>query len=349
MITGAAGSVEPHGRVYVYNQQTEVGHWTQADATGAFTLEIEGEIGDALTIRSEDSAGNSSGQVELPYDLDVLTFRILSPVDSSVIAERSVIVRGEVRGPADVGITVNEVPAAILGNIGPREFFAQIPLAAGANVVAVVAKSVGGGQFERQLQVTRLGGTPFAIEASTTEGVAPLDVSFELVRYESTSIRRIDADFDGDGEIDASQQRSRPTAFEREYSEPGEYSTRFIIETVDGAIFNYEIPIAVHAANEVDERVRETWQRFKEALQADDVQGALTQMTAAAAERYSPVLSQLQGSLPQFIANFSEIQLAGFHGQIAEYVLPRAGDGQQAAFLIYFTRASDGTWRIASL
>lgn len=62
-VEGAAGAVDPEAKVMVENSRTGQSESTSADTSGAFVVEIEGEVGDVISIHV--STGDGSTSVEL--------------------------------------------------------------------------------------------------------------------------------------------------------------------------------------------------------------------------------------------------------------------------------------------
>lgn len=347
-VTGSAGSAEPGSQVYVENFTNGETTAVTADETGAFSLSIRAQLGDHLVVRQEDRAANLSESADLHPNPTALFLAIRSHADHTTVADRSIVLRGEISGTIDAAVSANDIPAAILGNGTVRQFSVVVPLLAGENTISVIAKTTGGDRAERLLHISCTGQSPFALEASTTEGAAPLDVTFDISRFTTTRIESIQMDFDGDGIFDATQG-SRPEPQSHAYPTAGHYIAR--VEIVDAARerWNYEVPITVHAPTTLHERVMVTWNAFLAALSTSSTQSALAQMTPECAERYAPLLGQLQSSLEQIAESVTAPELTALYGSMAEYVVSRSTNGEHYSMLVYFHRGTDGVWRIANL
>ncbi len=304
---------------------------------------------DRLFVAVTDQAGDRREQQAGPQAIDQLSLTISSPASQFIsVTTRDLVIRGTFSGPADSSVTANGIVAAMSGGLNSWTFAVRVRLAPGQNVISVVAAAPGQQSVTHQIFANRFGNAPFRIEASATDGPAPLEVEFTVQRFDTSRIRRVEVDFESDGQADVISEASRVGTFEHQYLLPGSYTAVFRIITADNLTFSYEVPVIVNAAEDRDLGVRATWQRFRTALAASDPGAALECMMPSVAQRYSNLLTTLQSSLPQIVTSFSDIYPTGEPG-LTEYVLTREVNGQPTAFLVYFARGADGVWRIAGM
>lgn len=347
-VTGQSGSVEPDSLVRIRNAVTGDEITVGAGSSGAFMAMIDGYIGDGLFVAIADTAGNEREETQIDNSGQTLQILVATPVNNATEERRQVIVSGTLIGPLDAGVAVNGVAAAVSGSGAVRSFFANVPLAAGENQLVITARRTAGAEVTRTIRVVRAGNPPFSVEAAPSDGTGPLDVAFTVMRHAHDRISRIEIDFDDDGVIDITQVTPR-TKFTHRYEQPGVYRAHFRITTQPTQHYSIDVPIVVHATADVDAQIQAVWQLFTAALADGNSAAALQHMTAQAAQRYQSVFNQLQAQMPAIVASFSIAEPIALLQGTAEYIVRRPAAGAEQAFFIYFIRAPDGTWRVASM
>ena len=63
-------------------------------------------------------------------------------------------------------------------------------------------------------------------------------------------------------------------------------------------------------------------------------------------EKYSTPLMLITPSLPQFAADIATIRPVYVRGDVAHYLLTRTIDGVVRGYPVYFTRGTDGLWKL---
>jgi PKD repeat protein len=265
---------------------------------------------------------------------------IQSPAVGAAIADDQVIVTGTWSGPANTGITVNGVVAALDGN----QFFATVPLVPGANTVTVLATITDGTQVSATVQVTSAGPSPVRVSASVLQGFAPLEVSFTITS--DREIQSVDGSF-APGSPFSVSPLAGPLSFT--YGNPGAYEALFNIRHTDGTTVTKTVRIVVQTTEQVDQQLRQAWGGMTAALARGDAAGALQYFNAPARARYAPVFEALLPGMGQIVASFSALQTMQIDESIGEYVINRVIDGVEHAFFVYFVRDVDGVWRLETM
>jgi hypothetical protein len=297
-----------------------------------------------FTLTAIDQAGNRAS-VSRTLVRGGLTINITSPAAGASLTGSSALVNGTVDGGPNVGVTVNGVTATLAGS----QFYAAVPLQTGANELLVRATTLDGASVQRTISVSSTGAAAVEVVADNASGVAPFKTAFTV--NSAAAIQSIQADFDGNGTIDfTTADPAVPITFN--YSQPGVYSARFVVATLNNGVRNEItriVPIVVLDAAVLDQQLKVLWQGFAGALAARDKATAMQYLNAQARERYGPVFDVLLSNIPQILASLSSLQTVTVSGSVGEYAVNRMIDGVNRIFFIYLLRDVDGVWRIDSM
>jgi PKD repeat protein len=311
---------------------------------GAFSFPVVLAEGvNTFGLSALDKAGNSAS-VLLRLTYVPVSVTIESPASGAAISGDTVLVTGTFQGPSNTGITVNGAAAAMHAN----RFYANVSLQPGTNPVEVIATSPAGATASASVSVTSSGTAPVQLSASRSQGMAPMPVAFSLIGAPGISIARIDADFDGDGTIDATTI-SASTSLQHTYAAPGLYQARFTATDTQGTVHVAVQPIVVVSVASMDTMLRGVYSGAMASLRSRNVEGALRSFTASAAARYQEAFNALGPELPSVVDQLGTLQEGTISDGYAEYLLVRnTPDGPQG-FLIYMIKGEDGVWRIDTM
>ena len=222
-------------------------------------------------------------------------------------------------------------------------------------------------------QRTKVNPAPFAVSATPSSGMAPLEVAFAVNRETAAmsgtsddTIYVVDYDFDGDGTVDLSRSSftldGGSIVFEpadltepvtHHYETPGTYVAKVTINdlhNVDPRLASpgdtFMIPIEVGGASRMDQMFRDIWKELLDSLADKDVQGALALFSPSARPKFEPIFTALMPQIDQIVPNLGELVQGELIGDdLAVYYLRRGNRG----FPIQFVRGLDGVWRIAEM
>lgn len=296
-----------------------------------------------VVLTALDPAGNAANAI-LRLTFVPVSVTIETPANGASVAAASVLVTGTFQGPSNTGITVNGVIAVTDGN----RFYAQVPLQPGSNLLTATATSPDGASATQAITVTSTGIAPISVTASAAYGVAPFKVSFELGNTTGRAIKRIEADYNGDGTVDFTTTDPN-AALEFTYTIPGLYTARFTV--TDDQNTSYSVSTIVQAEDLVrlDQILRATWSDMTSALVRGDKAQAMQFLNVQAKEKYGPAFDVLLTSMSQILAGFSNLQTVTIDGNVGEYGINRMIDGVNRIFFIYLLRDTDGVWRVDSM
>lgn len=298
-----------------------------------------------LKLSAIDKAGNqASVNLRLTYTANSVGLTIANPVSGATISGDSVLVSGAFQGPANTGINVNGVVAALSAD----QFYATVALQPGANTITVIATTPDGATATQIITVTGSGSSPFRALAEPSAGAAPLNVGFRIENGSGKTVQRIDVDFDGNGSIDLAVNDLN-AALEYRYTTPGVYTARFVITDSQGFSDTTQATVVVQDPIVLDRQFKTIWDGVNNALIAQNKSQALTYLNQSAQAKYGPVFDALMPNFPAIIASYSGLQRVSVTSEIGEYAVNRVIDGVDRIFFVYFLQDLDGIWRLDSM
>jgi hypothetical protein len=333
---------------------------TATSATFVYPLMLLPGI-NSFRLSAIDRAGNVATRTlalsYLPVRVD-----IEQPADEASVQGQQIIVSGTWQGPENTGITVNGVVASLFEG----RFYASVALATGSNRLQAVASTPDGFSATDSVAVSRGAAPAFTVNATSSSGVAPLEVEFAVSTSAEHAAGRLDADFDGDGTVDFSVGSAQGATAIHKYVQPGTYFARFTVTSPEGSSTVETVLIAVDDRLEIDRLLRAQWSTFTSALAARNKTEALRHIAHRQRDRYAAIFDALLPDLPEIVASFSPLQWTSSAApdpanperelpqpfvspEIGEYAVNRTVDGVNQVFFIYFMRDVDGVWRLDSM
>jgi len=221
-------------------------------------------------------------------------------------------------------------------------------LETGANTLTALATTREGFSAHQSIVVTSAGPAPIEISASPYSGIAPLEVSFEVLAGSEGTIQKVDADFDGNGSVDLTI--AGPAAsFQHSYTARGVYPARFVVTDAQGSTTVQQFPIVAEDAAGIDRMLRSMWSGFTTALIQGNKAEAMAFLNARAREQYGPVFDPLLPGMGAIVGSFSQLQSVSLDSNVAEYAINRTIEGVNRIYFIYYLRDIDGVWRLDSM
>ena len=334
----AADSDGSIAQVEFYSGTTLVGTATTAPFSFAWTSVPTGTY--TLTAKATDNLGAATTSEPVTVSVQAQQLVFSAPAAGANLSGDSVLVKGSFNSSANSGITVNGQLALLDAN---NNFYAMVPLAAGANAITATMTSQSGQTATQSINVTSDGvAPPIAISADQVEGVQSLTVTFTLSGETPMSSA---ISYSG-GSVTITQSGDAVIA---RYPAPGTYPTRFTTTDASGHTVVKDFVIVVQDAAQIDLKLKALWSGMASALVAGDKATAMNYMGKSAQAKYGPVFDVLMSDLPQIFSSFSALQSASTSSKIGEYTVNRTIDGVSRIFFIYFMRGPDGVWRLDSM
>lgn len=313
----------------------------------AFSYQVTLRPGsNTLKLIASDKAGNiANATLSLTYiPISSLSLDVASPVVGASVVGDSVNVFGTFQGPANTGITVNGLVANISGN---KFAASNVSLESGSNTLTVTATTVDGITVTKTIIVTSTGAAPYRVSADPPGGVAPLGVTFSIDNYSTSTVQRIDVDFEGDGVIDLTTADAA-SVITHTYALPGIFPATVVISDSEGRHVQ-TVPISVQDPTQMDQMFKALWNGMNNALIAKNKAKALEYLNNHAKVKYGPVFDALMPYFAGIVGSYSPLQRVSISADIGEYAVNRTIRGVNNIFLIYFLKDADGVWRLDAM
>ena len=346
-ITLTATASDPDGtisRVDFYHGSTLIGTATAPPYALTWSDVPAGSY--VVTAKAIDNAGASGSSNAIPIAVAPLYVVIDTPADGAMVAGESVTVSGTLIAPANSGLIVGDVLAAI----EPGGVFqaAGVRLVAGANTVTATLTTPDGETRAHSINVSSSGPGPIEVTVHPTQGIAPLPVLFNVIAAEGVAIQKVEIDGDTDGLIDYTVTEE-PWEGTLTFGGVGTSMATVRVTDTGGNVHTSVTPIVLLSESALDQTIRAVWNGFKAALAAGDKAQAMQYMGPLARDRYSGPFDTLASLLPQIVASFSELQLVTLSSELGEYAINRVINGEDRIFFIHFGQDGDGVWRLQSM
>jgi hypothetical protein len=309
-------------RVDFYQGATLIGSATSAPYTATW---IGGSAGTyALTARAVDNAGAIATSAAINVTVSALGFAIVNPANNATINDNQINVSGTLQAPANSGVTINGVVAAIYGG----HFYANnVALNAGANTLTAKLTAADGTMTTQTITVTSTGSSPVRVTADAMQGFSPLIVNFDITPQDGVVIQKIEIDADGNSTVDQTLL-AFPWISIMTYTGAGAYMTTFRVTDSQGNVYSQVVPIVVTDRAALDQNLRAVWNGMKSALAAGDKARAMQYLDASAQQRYGTVFDVLLPSMPQITATFSDLQSVTLSNALGAYAVNRVINGE---------------------
>ncbi len=294
----------------------------------------------AISAKATTSDGGVSTTPATPITVTAaVAVTITSPAAGAMINDNRVTVSGAFQAPANSGVVVNGVAAAVDGG---GNFYAQVELIAGSNTLTAQVTTPAGATAVHSITVTAnpAPASPVAITADQWQGLAPLTVTFTASGVTGTYTASVS---NPGGTLD---QSNPAVLFKINYTTPGVYQPTVTITDSLGATATKTFTIVVQDPAQLDQMLKATWSGMNDALLAGDKAAALRYLNVQAQAKYGPVFDVLMPYMPEIIASYSPLTSASISSGMGEFAIRRLNNGVYEIFLVYFLRDVDGVWRI---
>ena len=303
----------------------------------------------ALTAKATDNLGGATTSAPVSITLAAApSISIDGALDGATIDDDNVVVRGYVNAPANSAVTVNGVVTHIddLGHFQAND----VPLTPGANAITAVVTSQDGQTASQTVTVNSNGPGAFVVNASPTEGLQSLQVTFTIENPGNAAFKQINLDLENDGFpnliVTPAQFSDGKATIHATYPAGTWLAVIKAYDDQDNVIYSTSKSIVVLLPQIMQGNLQAIYQGMLARLRAGNIPGALTAITGSAYDRYNAIFTQLQPSLSSIVDQLGEVRDVTFTMDLAELSIVRnTPDGPQT-FMLYMIRAEDGIWRI---
>lgn len=265
---------------------------------------------------------------------------LTAPANNAVLAGDSVLVKGSFQGPANIGITVNGVIAALDTN---NHFYAHVPLTAGANTITAMITTQTGNTSTQSINVNSDGVAPaIQISADRVEGIAPFTANFSV---EGTGAMAGNISVSGG----TASVTNNGNIINVTYPNPGTYPTTISATDAQGNAIAKSYVVVVQSETVVDQKFNALWNGMNNALISGDKTTAMSYLTPQAQAKFGPIFDALMPQMSAIFASSSPLKSASFSQGVSEYAINRTIDGVNTIFFIYFLQDDDGVWHLDSM
>jgi hypothetical protein len=271
---------------------------------------------------------------------------ITDPVAGANVTSDRYTVRGTFSGPANTGVSVNDVVAYTTNG---RFAINDVSLVAGSNTITAVATGPAGQSATTAIDITAAG-TPgiLTLKADRTTGIVPLPVTFTYEFRSTLPINKLMMDFDGDGRDDLRTVKA-PTSVQNTYTRADLYVATLTITDSGGHTYKANLAVDARTSAASDSLFRSVWDPMNAALSRGDIDGALVYLNSRAQQQYSRVFNELISDMPAIVASYSAPQRVSIAANYLEYAINRMIDGENQIFFVYLLQDADGVWRMDSM
>ena len=287
-----------------------------------------------LTARATDDRGGATTTPATTITVAATSISITIPAPNAAIAGTAVLVQGRIQALPNTGVLVNNQAATVdaFGN-----FYANVPLNAGANTIVAALNAIDGAVQTASISVTATGvPSPYIVAVNPAAGLAPLPVKFSIINPTSSDVTVSSALF-GSFLLPAGASATVPVTYPA-----GVWVTTIVF----GGTFTHQLLVDSRDPAQMDQMFRAIWDGMNRALVAGDKEGAMRYLNGGAQRKFGPVFDALMPFMAQIVASYSTLAQSSITNGIGEYAVTRMDGGIKRIYLIYFTQGADGVWRI---
>jgi len=286
--------------------------------------------------------------VAVPKSLKVApTLTITSPANGASIPGGYLQVRGTFTGDSTVGISINGVPAYIVGNAFVSPPITIAPSAT-AGVEAIATNLAGETATQSRSVDTTVVAPKVTLETTRGATFRDLDIDFRVVLATEEALLGITLDFNNDGtpEFSGTDPALAPQTFR--YAAPGIYTARVTITTSAGTA-SFDRQVAILDFEQHRTRPCTLYGILRDRLTQNDVPGALRVFPQEYRARYQTLFNALGTNRPTMATRLGTIANGIYGLSYAEIYVVFPENGIEKATPLRVDQGTDGVWRIESL
>jgi hypothetical protein len=133
------------------------------------------------------------------------------------------------------------------------------------------------------------------------------------------------------------------------YTQVGANTASFALTDSQSVTVTRTFLIEVRDDAATDLKLRAIWNGMNSALIAGNKAEAMRYLNSAAQAKYGPVFDALIPGFASIAASYSSPATLTVGENLGEHAVTRNFGGTRRVFLIYYTRDTDGVWRLGSM
>lgn len=293
--------------------------------------------------------GGNHVTVELFQERDAQIV-IEQPLDGANVTSPILSVSGTVSvfDVSDFGVSVNGAPAVLDGDVFTAD---QVLLMPGWNTVTVESFTAREKIAEAQLQVYYEEGHPFIwVELDEPVYIAPAVVSLKILKFEPSVVLSESLSCEGPESVEIHLGEQ---GYEGNFELPGVYSCFAQVEDQVGGHLEAELTFRVMALDDLKEVATRRWNSMQDAFSRGDLEGALSNISLRAQDKYRTVFTTLADRMERIAMNMQPIEFYRLYGNLALFKVKKnevyGGQEYEITHELHFQLDSDGIWRLRQL
>ena len=276
--------------------------------------------------------------VELPA---LLFLSITTPLDSSALDKKEILVRGAVISKAqEVGVRVNGEPATVSG----KEFVAnRVPVGEGNSVVKAEAIDTNGGTAVTSVTVNRTPSrNPLRLAVNIDSGIGPLET---VLRIDGVAGTAPDISYTGPGNVEF-LDCSSPDSCKIKMTTEGVYAFTVTAVGYDGKTYSDRIAITVLDRAKLDALLKAKWEGMKAAVINGNLELGLSYFAYGSRDKYRAIFMDPSRNITARLSEITKIEIYSIKGMVAQGGGIRIESDGAYAYPLTFVRDQNGMWKI---
>jgi hypothetical protein len=290
-----------------------------------------------------DSSSSEASATTFPPSQNI-TLNITYPLTGDTILRPDVLVIGDIINTIgnETGVTVNGIIATVYGN----QFIANhVPLEEGLNTITAIATDTAGDTVSTSITVNAITtGDYIRMTSNIESGIIPLEITMKI----DGSFSIPDSTISVTGPAQPEFLESVADGYEVRMTVEGIYYFTASVTGPDSNVYQDTIAIIALNQTELDNLLKNKWERMKNKLQIGDIEGSLVFFDEYTKHDYSELFNALASVLPNIVQEMSDIQLIKYTRNAAIYDIRTIRNGIEYSFQLLLIKDSNGIWRITS-
>jgi probable HAF family extracellular repeat protein len=261
--------------------------------------------------------------------------------DYALISSSRVTVRGTITAfTDDVGVTVNGIPADIIGSSWVVN---NVPLAEGDNTIIAKLTDVYGNTATDSMHIVNYPADSVQLNANITSGMSPLTAYFVARTNIQNQVQLYEMDFLGNGTFVTIGQSFDNVTYT--YTAERIYYPALRVTDTAGNVYISKLAITVLSKETLNTLLTKKWVGMKGALKKQDVEGALAYFVSQIKESYRQKFEANKDLVSSVVDTFERFEIVDIVGTRIQYRLYVRKNGDLYRYHGNFIQDENGLWK----